>query len=197
MEEKTIVTLFSRLTWRVYRVETQSSVYTVGLYEGEAGRRPCAVLHGTSHGTPIAAQDSSPLVGERSLFDVAPSEWVGYSIEIGTVTTSSVRRVEVEDDEQKIQAVTRQGEVTQIGYGDGARQERKQQSDQPHRGWSPYPADRVQYVESAASLLRAVYSRSELVADLRAHPDLMRRLQVAVGECFLMIKALGSRLAGE
>jgi hypothetical protein len=196
MEEKTVVIGFNRVSWRIYRVETQSSVYTLGLYEGDGGRRPCAVLRGISQGKLIDAQDSAPLVGNTSLFTVAPSDWVGQSLEIGTVKTSSVRRVEVEDDEEKIRAVTERRDLTVVGSTEHVRKERKNASEEPHRTWSAYPTDRVEYVESAANLLRAVYGRHDLVADLRENADLMRRFQVAVGECFLMSKALASRLSG-
>ena len=51
----------------------------------------------------------------------------------------------------------------------------------------------VEYAETAASLLQAVYAKEDLAEDLHTHPKLERRFKVAVGECFLVLKALGER----
>src|SRR5688572_1810013 len=84
--------------WKVYRIETASSRYHLGVFPGDGVRRRCAVLKGTSHGRHIEAQDSAPLLGGRSLFDVPESEWIGHSLEVGTARTSPIRSVEPESD---------------------------------------------------------------------------------------------------
>src|SRR4051812_13124592 len=87
------VTRFGRideLAWKVYRVRTGSSSYTIGVYEYD-GRR-FAVMRGHSRnlGGQVDLRDSDPKVDGRSLFSVPPTEWVGKSLEIGTATTSRV-----------------------------------------------------------------------------------------------------------
>jgi hypothetical protein len=89
----------------VYRVTTQASIYIIGFHE----------LHGRKYviarGAPgtdreaVVVRDSDPRVGEHSLFEVPPQDWVGKSLEIATMTSSPVTGVVQERDPVAIAAV--------------------------------------------------------------------------------------------
>lgn len=189
-EDRTIIFSASGAGWVVYRVQTASSRYSLGIFAGSGERRRCAVLRGWSHGAHINAEDSAPLIGERSLFELSPSEWIGQRLRIGTTNTSPVQSVELEDDPTVVTSIT--------SFAPAVTSSRQlapasAESERPRRQRSAYPADMVEYAETAASLLRAVYSKEGLADDLRGQADLERRFKVAVGECFLVLKALGER----
>jgi hypothetical protein len=85
-------------SWTVYRIETASSVYHLGVYP-EAGRRRVVLRSVTRPGgQPIDVESSDPRVEGFSLFEVPCAAWIGRRLEIGTVTTSPVRSVAVADD---------------------------------------------------------------------------------------------------
>ncbi len=191
-EERTIIVKPSAAGWVVYRVQTKSSRYTLGVFGGSAGRRRCAVLRGSSHGEQVNAEDSAPLVGEKSLFDLSPPEWVGHSLQIGTTKTSPIQSVELEDDPIVVTSVTSLAPVVTSSREFEAGSSKRAATT---RQWSAYPADMVEYAESAAKLLQAVYAKQDLADDLRAHPKLAQRFKFAVGECFLVLKALGERFS--
>src|SRR6187402_11445 len=96
------------ISWRVYRIQTRGSEYHLGVFNGSDGRRPCVVLRGLSRGLgqTVDLQDSAPLIGGRSLFDLPPSEWVGKALEVGTATTSAVQSVQEEPDPSVVAALT-------------------------------------------------------------------------------------------
>ena len=95
----------------VYRVTTQASIYIIGFHE----------LHGRKYviarGAPgtdreaVVVRDSDPRVGEFSLFEVPPQDWVGKSLEIATMTSSPVTGVVQERDPVAIAAVGVDGHV--------------------------------------------------------------------------------------
>jgi len=189
-EDRTIIFAVTGAGWVVYRVQTASSRYTLGVFGGSGDRRRCAVLRGWSHGAHINAEDSAPLIGDKSLFEVSPSEWIGQRLRIGTTNTSSVQSVELEDDPTVVSSITSLAPAVS-----SSRQlvQPTAESERPKRQRPAYPADMVEYAETAASLLRAVYAKEELARDLRGQGDMERRFKVAVGECFLVLKALGER----
>jgi hypothetical protein len=191
-EERTVIFAMSGAGWTVYRIHTASSRYTLGVFAGNAQRRRCAVLRGMSHGTGINAEDSAPLVGSQSLFDVPPSEWIGHRLQIGTTSTSPIRSVDLEDDPMIVTSITSSAPVV-TSSRDLARA--PTEAPPPRRQKPAYPADMVEYAETAAALLRAIYTKEDLPTDLRAHPKLETRFKMAVGECFLVLKALGERFA--
>lgn len=177
--------------WTVYRIHTVASEYTLGIFEGSGGARRVAVLQGTSSGGErVNAQDSDPrITGGRSLFDVPSAEWVGAALEIGTIHTSVVRSVGPETNDRAALAVVTGTDVTHSRY-DSPREERR--SRRPER--SNYPETYVEYAENAATCLRAVYAKTELRGDLNGHPDLDRRMGVALAECALVLQAIGDRM---
>jgi 6-pyruvoyltetrahydropterin/6-carboxytetrahydropterin synthase len=96
-------------SWKVYRLKTLSSEYHLGVFAGESGHRPCAILRGLSRGLGqlIDLQDSAPLIGGKSLFGIPPEKWIGKSLEMGTATTSPIQSVEEEKDLRVIASLTR------------------------------------------------------------------------------------------
>jgi hypothetical protein len=90
----------------VYRVQTQGSVYVIGVHEAK-GRKYVVVrgLPGTDR-EHVVIRDSDPRVGESSLFDVPYREWVGKTLEVATMTTSTILAAEHETDPAVIAAVS-------------------------------------------------------------------------------------------
>ncbi|MGQ0503726.1 MAG: hypothetical protein ACT4TC_00245 [Myxococcaceae bacterium] len=195
---KTVVMSLSEVGWTVYRVRTASSEYHLGLFAGGMGRRQCAVLRGMSHGLgrSVDMQDSAPLVGGKSLFEVPPSEWIGKQLEIGTTTTSPVRSVDEERDRGIVTSIT---SAASLAVADSQQQPartyvRPVQPAPPESEWAPYPEDYVERVEIAAKLLRSAYQKRNLVEDLKARSELLERFQLGLSECFLMLKAMGGKM---
>ena len=97
----------------VYRVQTQSSEYIVGVHE-QRGRR-FVIVRGQA-GTDrehVVVRDSDPRIGERSMFDVPIAEWPGQVLEVATMTSSAIVAVVVETDPAKIAAVGVDGKIEQ------------------------------------------------------------------------------------
>lgn len=95
----------------VYRVRTQASVYLVGVHE-EHGRR-FVIVRGEP-GTDrehVVVRDSDPRVGDRSLFDVPVSEWVGKSLEVATMVSSTIVAVALENEPIAAAAVAADGQL--------------------------------------------------------------------------------------
>lgn len=112
MYRSSVHTMFQSLGepagWTVYAVRTGGSLYHVGL-PGSArqGRRVAALRGYSKHlGRMIDVQDSDPRVGGKSLFDVPVQDWTGFSLEVGTLTTSPVVSVTLETDADQIGLVT-------------------------------------------------------------------------------------------
>jgi hypothetical protein len=92
-------------------VKTQASVYLVGFHELK-GRR-FVIVRGES-GTDrehVVVRDSDPRIGEQSLFDVEPTHWAGKTLEVATMTSSTIISVEFETDPEAIAAVGVDGQV--------------------------------------------------------------------------------------
>jgi hypothetical protein len=101
-------TMFGDFRWAasaVYRVTTESSVYLLGFHE-ERGRQ-FVVLRGLP-GTDrehVVIRDSDPRVGEASMFELAPEDWVGKLMEVATMTSSAVTAVMAETDRAAVASV--------------------------------------------------------------------------------------------
>src|SRR5689334_7601776 len=89
--------------WKVYRVNTQGNLYHLGICAGRNGVRACAVLRSQGKGD---VTDCAPLIGGKSLFEVEPTGWVGYCLEVGTTKTSAVQAVDLEDDVSIVRSIT-------------------------------------------------------------------------------------------
>jgi len=59
---------------------------------------------------------------------------------------------------------------------------------------APYPEKYVEYVEEGGTYLRAVFTKKQLVEDLRGHPDLQQRFELALSECLVMLKEIGKQV---
>lgn len=107
-------TVFGDLRQRaiaVYRVKTRSSEYIVGIHE-QRGRK-FVIVRGQP-GTDrehVVARDSDPRIGEHSLFDVPLDQWPGRTLEVATMTSSTIESVTVETDPAAIAAVGIDGKV--------------------------------------------------------------------------------------
>jgi hypothetical protein len=104
MHRKTIFG-FNRAASAVYRVITESSVYILGFHE-ERSRKYVVVrgLPGTDR-EHVVLRDSDPRIGDASMFDLPPHEWVGKTMEIATMTSSEVTAVVPETDRAAIASV--------------------------------------------------------------------------------------------
>src|SRR5512140_1786693 len=87
---KTVFGDVQALPLDIYRVETESSTYTISIHE-ERGRK-YALVRGAS-GTDrehVVVRDSDPRIGDRSLFEVHYTEWVGHPLDVATMRTSPI-----------------------------------------------------------------------------------------------------------
>jgi len=57
----------------------------------------------------VVVRDSDPRIGEESLFEVTIDRWPGKTLEVATMTSSTIVSVEVERDQVAIQAVSVEG----------------------------------------------------------------------------------------
>lgn len=73
-----------------YRIQTESSAYTITIHE-ERGRRYVVV-----RGEPntdrenVVIRDSDPRVGDHSLFELHYTEWIGKQLDVATMKTSPI-----------------------------------------------------------------------------------------------------------
>jgi len=73
-----------------YRVQTESSTYTVSIHE-DRGRR-YALIRGEA-GTDrenVVVRDSDPRVGDVSMFELHYTEWVGKPLDVASMRTSPI-----------------------------------------------------------------------------------------------------------
>ena len=98
----TIQELSSKAT-RVLKVTTKSgSQYTVGLV-GFGAHRSVVVRGKGKDGSKIEIQDPmGALENGRSLFEVGPQEWVGQGIDVGSLSTSRIAKVEEVTDVSEV-----------------------------------------------------------------------------------------------
>ncbi|HEX3763577.1 MAG TPA: hypothetical protein VHW23_33000 [Kofleriaceae bacterium] len=96
---------FNRAASAVVRVITESSVYIVGFHE-DRGRKYVVVrgLPGTDR-EHVVLRDSDPRIGDASLFELPPDQWVGKHMEIATMSSSLVTAVMAETDRAAIASV--------------------------------------------------------------------------------------------
>jgi hypothetical protein len=73
-----------------YRVQTESSTYTVTIHD-DRGRR-YALIRGEA-GTDreaVVVRDSDPRVGDSSMFDLHYTEWIGKPLDVASMRTSPI-----------------------------------------------------------------------------------------------------------
>jgi hypothetical protein len=96
---------FNAVASAVYRVTTESNVYILGFHE-ERGRRYVVVrgLPGTDR-EHVVLRDSDPRIGDVSMFEVPPHQWIGRNMDIATMSSSEVTAVTIETDRAVISSV--------------------------------------------------------------------------------------------
>lgn len=172
--------------WRVYRIRTANSAYELEVQGGgpEGGRR-CAVMTCVE---PVSRagetfEDSSPQLDARSLFELSPLEWIGRRLSLGTACTSEI---------QSVDFVKQSSTRSLPRRPPHAAPSPPQPAPQPPP-WAAYPLGSVEMVEAAASVLKAVAHQHGLQRDLAHDPRLLRRLELALAQCGLLLEALTER----
>ena len=74
----------------IYRVQTESSTYYVSVHEER--NRKYVLVRGATGGDRehVVVRDSDPRIGDRSLFEVPYTEWVGHPLDVATMRTSAI-----------------------------------------------------------------------------------------------------------
>ena len=223
MSEVTRYATFKELSQesvRVLRVTTRSgSQYTVGLV-GLPPKRMAVLLGRSKEGGLLEVRDPEARLDDgRSLFSADPETWVGASLEVGSISTSRIIRVENEEDAAEVTSVrsalaVRESELRASGpepllvretptaqrspetlSGRGRIKERKAApKEEEAPAPLPYPADHVHELQIAAACLRRAYQKRGQVADLEKSPELLEPFRVALAECALLVQALGRRM---
>ena len=200
---------------QVYRVQTESSVYHVAIHE-EHGKKTVIVRGqaGTDREN-VVIRDSDPRIGDRSLFDVPPVEWVGNVLEVATMTTSPIISVYREGDPLPPEAIVRPRVTAPDGLGanprivpvpargtsvgnprpapnDLARQLVTGQAD-PQQA-APYPLRHVLYAEDVVTRLRSIHRRERLWHDLSDEPKLQDRLMRALDAAEQLLHDIKKRI---
>jgi hypothetical protein len=196
----------------VYRVQTESSVYFIAFHE-ERGKK-YVVVRGQA-GTDrehVVVRDSDPRIGDASLFDVAPQDWVGHPLEIATMRTSPVLHVHREGDPAPPPAHHSFKATAPAGLGDAprivpvgargthvgnsqpapadlARQLVVGQADQA----PPYPLRHVVYAEDVVTRLRSIHRREALWHDIAHDRSLRERLTRALDQATQLLDEIKKR----
>lgn len=181
----------------VFRVDTRASTYHVAI--GIVGGRLLACLRGDSPGKLIREADGAPLVGDASLFETAPGDWIGKALRLGAVVTSPVYSVVAENDDLTVREVIAtfvERELTP--------------SDAPARGSAPPPTHRpptsalrsgsatvaqrvVQHAEVAAWCLRRLNETEDGMQAVLAEPEARARMHDALADCAILLRQLTRR----
>jgi hypothetical protein len=176
---------------RVFRVETRASTYHVAM--GVLGGRPVAVLHGHSKGAVVREADGAPLIGDASLFDAAPAEWLDKPLRIGAVVTSPVASVAHECDPETTRDVT-----AFFTCGGSVDAPGERWSCVPPAAARPSPSSAVQrivqHAEVAAWCLRRLDESTDGVVAVLADPEARARLHDALDGCSALLKKLAQKV---
>lgn len=173
--------------WRVYRIRTANSAYELEVQGGgEEGSRRCAVMTCVEPASRAGEtfEDSSPQVETTSLFALSPLEWIGRRLSLGTACTSEIQSVDFvrQSPTRSLPPAPRQVAASTPPV-----------APQQPPPWAPYPLGSVEMVEAAASALKAVAHQHGLQRDLAGDPRLVRRLELALAQCGLLVEALSER----
>lgn len=169
--------------WRVYRVRTQNSSYSVGLRL--SGKRVGALRGHSQSGGDINVRDSEPTVGGVSVFDVAPNEWVGRALDFAGITTSPVIAVSTETDANVITEITSPGARALVPR----MEERDQRRPKPE-----HPVSILEYAEYAHSLLGYVSRDKEAIRLLARSEPWATRLKLALSGAVTMANAIADEM---
>lgn len=166
--------------WRVYRIRTANSTWELEV-QAEGGERRCAVLTRVDPAGE-SFEDSAPQADGRSLYALSPLDWIGRRLAVGTALTSEIQSVDF--------VATTSARKTAHSAPTRAEPPRVEEG---RPAWAPFPLGYVEMAEAAASVLKAVAHRHDLHDALRHDPMLVRRLELALAQCGLMVEALSRR----
>jgi hypothetical protein len=186
----------------VYRVQTETSIYYVSFHE-ERGRKYVVVrgAPGTDR-EHVVVRDSDPRVGEHSMFELPPGDWIGKAMDVASMRTSPITSVRKEN---AIRAGAREVRVSldapapksPRGLAQGtAVGQVNEKSRQVVVGEPsvPYPERHVRHAEDCAQLLRSIHRRDHLFADIDAAQR--GRIQRSLADCEALIVEIKKRYAG-
>ena len=191
--------------WRLFQICTANTTYHLEVQEPRDGDvRRCAVLTCLSQGPRLGQtfEDSSPRAGGQSLFSMTPLDWIGRSLEVGTVRTSEIISVEflsMRDAPASSRTAPTSGRgsadnqtmVFRVAPGaepQGPHAERRQ--GQEPRQWSPFPLGAVEMAEVASALLNAVAHQGDVARALASQPLAKKRLAMALEACRVMLQTI-------
>jgi hypothetical protein len=103
----TQITRAQDIYWKVYRIQTCSSTYLLGVYDDGIKRQ--AILKGYSWSIHeyITAADTAPLLDDEPLFSLSREQWEGRCLQVANVSTSPIVAVERDHDPRTIPALVR------------------------------------------------------------------------------------------
>jgi hypothetical protein len=180
--------------WRVYRIRTANSTYELEVQGEVAGEaRRCAVLTRVEPKEQAGQsfEDSAPRVGSAPLFDVSPMDWMGKSLCVGTAKTSEVQSV---DFIKTSSGPTRTQQFPARVWTTGpAPAPAPARAEPPPPAFAPFPLGTVELLEAAAGALKSVCHRHDLKAAIADDAHLVKRYQLALAQCGLMLEAMERR----
>lgn len=181
--------------WRVYRIRTANSTYELEV-QGEvaASARRCAVLTKVEpkEQSGQSFEDSAPRAGSDSLFSLSPMDWMGKSLCVGTAQTSQVQSVDFVKTTSG-PTRTQQFPARQWTTGPVPAPAPAPARAEPPPAFAPFPLGTVELLEAAAGALKSVCHRHDLKAAIADDPHLVKRYQLALAQCGLMLEAMERR----
>jgi hypothetical protein len=212
---KTVFGDFGERPLEIIRVSTTQSVYTVSIHE-DRGRK-YAVVRGSGDRENVVVRDSEPRVGERSLFELPVTEWIGKILDAGGMKTTPITEATLlgpgappgglphgapyrpetpgyTDHHPEIVPTAARG--TRPGVAAQSMPMARQVVVGPSAAAAepvvPYPERHVQYAENIGHLLRSLHRRTTILDDCSA--EQRRRLRAALEEANLLLAQLRGKL---
>jgi hypothetical protein len=197
----------------IYRVETESSVYFVSVHE-ERGRKYVLVRgQAGSDRENVVVRDSDPRIGERPLFEVPASAWVGQQLDVATMRTSTIVKATrlgkgvAEFPEpvgvglapppgmsERPRIMPVPGRGTNIAVAASSHEVARSVVVPPQQSDAiPYPLRHVMYAENIVALLRSIHRRDGLFRDLGSEGALRERLARALADAEGLIAEIRKR----
>jgi hypothetical protein len=179
--------------WRVYRIRTANSTYELEVQTEGVGRR-CTVL---TRIEPAGEryEDSAPQLDGQSLYAHSALDWIGKRLSVGTACTSEIQSVDfltTASERSRPSPTTVFGSQSARAQASHAQPAVRVEERRPD--WAPFPLGFVEMTEAAASVLKSVAHRHDLWDALQGDPQLVRRFQLALAGCGLMVETLTKRV---
>lgn len=176
--------------WRVYRIRTAHSAYELEV-QTDSGDRRCAVLTCVEPATRAGEtfEDSSPQVGDQSLYAVSPMDWIGRSLAVGTARTSEVQSVDFIATTSGRASLPRARRPEPSAAAPAPRPPPREERNP----WAPFPLGSVEMAEAAAGVLQTLCRQPDLFDAVAHDAHLAKRLRLALAQAGLMLEALERR----